>query len=237
MYTGPTGTIEGRVRVEGPRAPQMQGKGYSRCPEAEAMYGSLFREGAVGEGRGLADVVVAVTGYKGFVPELREARRIVFERCSFGSRTVTMTFGQRLEVVNRSRLMVGPSLLQAPSPALLIAPPEEHGDPVKLYPPHPGYFTLADRMGSDFLWVDVYALLHPLHTVSDEAGRFRISGVPVGRVQVHGRLAALETEATEEVNVTEGAMSEVALTLVYRPLDAGLFDAGQARRDGPRPIP
>ena len=45
VYDGPTGSLEGTVRIDGPPAPAKTGVDFSACPDAEKMYGKLFREG------------------------------------------------------------------------------------------------------------------------------------------------------------------------------------------------
>ena len=68
-------------------------------------------------------------------------------------------------------------------PVLMMA--TSHGDPVRIYPPRPGYFTLIDNEKHSWAQADVYALLHPLHAVSDRAGHYRIDGIPVGKLKVN----------------------------------------------------
>src|SRR5205085_3109430 len=79
-YTGPTGSVEGTVTIKGLKAAATPGD-FHKCPDAEKSYGVLFREG---EGRALADVVIAITGYEGFyVPEKEETKQIVIRGCAF----------------------------------------------------------------------------------------------------------------------------------------------------------
>jgi len=167
----------------------------------------------------LDDAVVALTNYSGPAPEPAPAKRIVFTNDGFPMRTVTMTFGQRLDIVNASDRVLGPSFDQAPMPALMVAPPAGAqggtSDPIALHPPHPGYFTLRDRMGNDGMRLDVYVLLHPLHTVSAAGGRYRIDGAPAGTMTVNARFASLG-EASATVQVTSGT-THADLHLDYRP--------------------
>src|SRR5258706_15375905 len=64
-YAGPTGTIEGVVTMSGNAPPKQTLDIPFACGEAYATYGKAFREGT---GRTVADVLVAVTGYQGFIP-------------------------------------------------------------------------------------------------------------------------------------------------------------------------
>jgi hypothetical protein len=226
-YTGPTGSLEGTIRVDGPPSPEMKGVDYSRCPAAARMYGKLFREGAAGADglRPLADVLVAVTGYTGYyVPERGEGAKIAIDDCAFTSRTVAMSFGQRLEIANRASDLWAPTLAQAPMPVLMMA--TSKGDPVLLYPPHPGYFTLIDKEKHDWAQADVYALLHPLHAVSDEAGHYRIDGIPVGKLKVNARLRVLQRETSADVEILANVVQKADLVLHYTPGAQTTGDAG-----------
>lgn len=226
-YTGPTGSVEGTIRVDGPPSPDMKGVDFSTCPAAAHMYAKVFREGPPGPDgtRALADAIVAVTGYSGyFVPERSEATTLAIEDCAFAARTVAMTFGQRLEIANRTPELWAPTLAQTPMPVLMMA--TSHGDPVRLYPPRPGYFTLIDKEKHAWAQADVYALLHPLHAVSDLNGHYRIDGVPVGKLKVGARLRVLQREATAEVEILAGVVKTVDLVLHYsQPVD-GTADGG-----------
>jgi hypothetical protein len=226
-YAGPTGSVEGTIRVAGPPSPVSKGVDFGTCPDGARMYGSLFREGPAGPdgSRPLADALVAVTGYSGFyLPERNEAQVLEIRDCAFASRTVAMTFGQRLEIANKTPELWAPMLTQAPMPVLMMA--TSNGDPVRLYPPHPGYYTLVDKGKHPWATVDVYALLHPLHAVSDEAGHYRIDGVPVGKLKVNARLAAIQREASAEVNVVAGAVQTADLVIQYAQAPEVPHDAG-----------
>ena len=223
-YTGPTGSIEGTVSVVGDPPPDAKEQNFAKCPAAAKAYGKLFREGPPVEGgepgaRGLADALVGVTGYSGFyVPERNEAKKVTIEDCALTPRTVDMTFGQRLEIANKTNLLFAPSLSGVFSPALMAAPPG--GDPVKIYPQRPGYFQLSDKLGNEFFRGDVYVLLHPLHTVSGVDGRYRMDGLPLGKVTVFSRLNVIG-ETAKEIEVLSGVVARVDLTLKYAPKDAG----------------
>jgi hypothetical protein len=216
-YSGPTGSVEGRIRVKGPAAPRVDGLDFSRCTEAEGSYGRLFREGAdLGNGtRALADAVVAVTGYSGyFVAEKSESKSLVFDKCTLGARTVTLTFGQRLDVTSTSKDLFAPALEQQTGLALMAV---GQGMPaIKLYPPRAGHFSLVDRLQHKYLFVDVYAFLHPLHTVSNLEGRYRIDGVPVGKLTVNATHPAFRGEVHAEVDIKPSVVHTVDLELEYK---------------------
>jgi hypothetical protein len=217
-YTGPTGSVEGTIRVDGPPSPNMTGVDFSSCPAAAKTYAKVFREGPPGPdgSRPLADALVAVTGYAGyFVPERQEGTKLAIDDCAFGARTIAMTFGQRLEIANKTPDLWAPSLAQTPLPVLMMA--TSHGDPVRLYPPRPGYFTLIDKEKHSWAQADVYALLHPLHAVSDSSGHYRIDNVPVGKLKVNARLRVLQRDVSADVEILANVVKTVDLVLHYTP--------------------
>jgi hypothetical protein len=228
QYDGPTGSVEGTVVVTGPAAPTLHVDA-AKCPAAIDTYGKLFREGPrrPDGSRPLADAVVVVVGYTGYyLPEREPAVRVVIgPRCGYSSRTIAMTFGQRLEVANQSTLLFGPLIDQDHLPAVLMAPPLEKGDPVKLYPRKAAYMTMSDQMQT-FVHEDLYVFRHPLHAVTDLDGHFRIDGVPVGtlKVGVHHPGANADSEAS--VDVVANIVQRVDLTVTYAPKQEKVGDAG-----------
>src|SRR5882724_9898635 len=84
-YAGPTGTIEGVVTMTGDLPPKRDLDISFACGEAYATYGKAFREGT---GRTVADVLVAVTGYAGFVPAAGDAVPVKIHGCAYERRTV-----------------------------------------------------------------------------------------------------------------------------------------------------
>jgi hypothetical protein len=217
-YDGPVGAIEGTVLVQGPDAPN-EDIDVHGCPAALDTYGKMFRAGpARPDGlRPLADALVVVKDYKGFIPEKNEAQRItVTPACGYPARTIALTFGQRLEVANDSSLPFAPLLEGMFMPAVMIAPPQQAGEPVKIYPPRADYYGLRDRL-QPYVRGDVYVLRQPLHGVSDSSGHFRIAGVPVGKVKVGARLAAIGSQTAKEVDVRENVVENAELVLTYAP--------------------
>ena len=231
-YAGPTGAVEGTITIVGDAAPETPAD-FSKCPDAEKIYGHAFRDGppiATNAGpksaRALADVVIGVTGYKGFIPEKSEVKTLEIKGCAFEARTVTMTFGQRLEVKNVTKDFWTPKLHSANKQVMMMASPG--GDPVKLYPTSPGHHLVFDH---DRQWaiVDVYTMLYPLHAVTDVAGHYRIDGLPVGKLKVSARHPRIESEAAADLDVHEGVVHKVDLRLELHEADGGTksYDAGK----------
>lgn len=211
-YKGPTGTLRGTVRIEGDAPPDVDVSFPARpCRgEAAATHGKLFR---VGQGGALADALVAVTGYEGYVPPASEAVKMTISHCALSTRTVVMTYGQRLEVANLDRAdSYMPYLDGAPVKAILVAMP--HGDAVKLYPQEPGHYLLRDQLPNEYLTADVYALKFATHAVTGLDGKYEIQGIPVGRVEVNAMLPVTGKAKGERVEIKEGD-NTLDLTLKY----------------------
>lgn len=231
-YAGPTGSVEGTITVTGEPAPEIRAD-FSRCPDAAKIYGRAFRDGepkTPGGPRWLADAVIAVTGYDNFfVPEKDEVEEITIVGCGYDRRTVTMTMGQRLEVKNLAKEFWTPKLDPAQTGMTMMATPG--GDPVKLYPKHPGHFHLIDH-DRKYAVDDVYVFRHSLHTTSKVGGTYRIDGVPLGKVTVNTSHPSIPgSEASRQLDLKEGVVERVDLELVYKPPP----DAGAPVDAGPEP--
>jgi hypothetical protein len=194
-YKGPTGTLKGTIHVEGDAPPTVTGlKIPSKCGEASATYGKIFR---VGLEKTLADVLVAVTGFEGIVPAESDAMKITIHGCALARRTIAATFGQRIEVSN---LDLGqeymPYLDGAQTEAILVAVP--NGAPVKLYPGQAGHYLVRDMLPNAFLTADVFVLAYATHDVTGLDGQYEIKNIPVGKVKVNAFLPVLARKAAEE---------------------------------------
>ncbi|MFT3769993.1 MAG: hypothetical protein QM820_31585 [Minicystis sp.] len=198
-YAGPKGTLKGRVRIEGDPPPDTNLKFPPNCKEAQATYAKLFR---VGLDNALADAMVAVTGYDGFVPAAGPAAKAPIRGCAVNKRTVVMTYGQRLEVANLDKLdSYVPFLDGAPSRAGMVAVPG--GEAVKLYPPEPGHYMIRDTMPSGLV-ADVFVLKYATHDVTGLDGQYEIKDIPVGKVQVNVFLPVLNKSQGQAFEVKEG---------------------------------
>ena len=85
-------------------------------------------------------MLVAVTGYKGYVPAAAPTVKVEARDCTWGRRTVAVTFGQHLEVFAKDGDGYLPRLVGVRSPAVHVAIPG--GRPVNVYPTRPGRFLL-----------------------------------------------------------------------------------------------
>lgn len=201
-YAGPTGTLRGTIRVSGDPPPDLALK-YPETDcrgEAIAVHGKLFR---VGQDSTLADALVAVTGYRGYVPPKGEASKTTIHRCALARRTIAATFGQRIEVANLDQVdSYMPYLDGAPTSAILVAIPR--GDAVRLYPPQAGHYMLRDQLPNDHMTADVYVLAYSTMDVTGLDGKYEITGIPVGPVDVNAMLPATKKTAHKKLEIKEG---------------------------------
>lgn len=237
VYQGPTGSVEGTIVVKGAEPPAVTAD-FSRCPDAAATYGVKFRMGPPNAelgGHALADAVVAVTGYEGFVPAKSDRVAVSFEGCAYDRRTILMTFGQRLEVLNHAKKqLITPDIDGLPVVALRIAAPNSIA-PVNLYPPNPGRFHLIDRGVLKYVDNDIFVLFHPLHAATDLKGSYRIDGIPVGKATVNVAHPSFSGDAAKAVEITANVVTRVDLVLTFgEKADAGAKDAKDAGK--PRPV-
>jgi hypothetical protein len=220
-YDGPKGTLKGRLRMEGDAPPDTNLKFQASCKEAAATYGKLFR---VGLEQALADTMVTVTGYKGFVPADAEVQKISIHGCAAPKRTIVATYGQRLEVSNTDKLdSYLPFLDGAPVRAVMVAVPG--GAPVKLYPQEPNaHYMLRDQMPSGLI-ADVFVLKYATHDVTGLDGRYEIKGIPTGKVRVDVFLPVIGKTEGQELEIKEGD-NTLDFTLKF-----------DAKKDLPAPAP
>lgn len=219
-YTGPTGSVEGIVTIEGPAAPSVPVDS-SKCAAAMDTYGKAFREGTPakpGGPRPLADAVVVVVGYSGFyVPEKTETVPItVGAGCGYPTRTIAITYGQHLSITNQSLLLFAPLIDSISTPAVMVAPPRGSGEPIKIYPQRAGHFVMTDRL-EPFVHEDLYVFRHPLHAVTDKNGHYRIDGVPVGSLKVGVAHPGANAQNEVPVDVKADTVTKTDVKLVYKP--------------------
>ena len=225
-YAGPTGAVRGTVTIAGDAPPTMDAlvaKIPDKCAAARQAYAPMFREGMM---RSLADALVAVTGYRGYVPEREPSLTIEARQCVFSARTVALTYGQSLRLVSKDREAYVPVLLGSPQPAQLLAMPGGSG--TELYPGQPGRFMLSDSI-KVFMFADVFVLKYATHAVTGLDGRYEIQGIPAGEVKVSAFLPSTGTSAEQSVTIAPGKTVEVNLEIVFDAKKHASRDAGAPR--------
>ncbi len=201
-YQGPTGAVAGRVTIKGDTAPpprEPSGLVDPQCRAGVEFYQSAFR---TGPGRTAADVLVAVTGYSGFLPA-REASVLVTidGKCRYDRRTVVATYGQTIQVRNEGPRPFNPQLRGSRASALLVIPPQ--GEPVSLYPEAPGRFLLQDA-AFDYMAAQVYILKYSTFDVTGLDGEFSIGRIPPGEVLVSAFLPSIGVTVEKRVTIEPG---------------------------------
>ncbi len=212
VYSGPTGNVSGVVTATGDQAPpppEHLAKIKGACPEARQAYAHLFREGMM---RSLADVMVAVTGYSGYVPAKEPKQTVAARGCAFSTRTVALTFGQVIDVVSKDAEAYVPSLLGSKMTAQLLALPG--GAPSTVYPPAPGHYLLTDSI-KVFMLADVFVVSYPTHDVTGLDGRYEIKGIPVGKARISALLPSTRAVVEKDIEIKAGETLDLPLSLNF----------------------
>lgn len=209
----PLGVVEGVVRLpDGAELPSYPREVDARrppppesCTPARVVDRQPVR---LGEGRGLGGVLVAAAEFDAEVPHEPETRRVAIRDCRLDPPFLVATRGDTLELKNETDypfmpVMGGGGLAQA-----LLA------DQTRSFPlDQGGVKTLSCTFAAACGRTDVVVLYHPLHTVTSDAGRFRLE-VPAGEeLEVHA-WHPLFQEASATVTVAAGETRRVELELV-----------------------
>lgn len=211
-YSGPTGTVAGSVSLAGDESPADPSRVKdipADCLAARDTYKDLFREGML---RAAADVFVAVTGYKGYVPADQDQLTVEAKGCAFSTRTVGLTFGQGLDIVSKDRRAYVPELLGGRATAQLVVTPG--GKPVRLYPQRPGRYILVDSMRT-FAAADVLVVAYSTFDVTGLDGKFEIKNVPVGKVKLNALLPEAMLTTERDIVVEAGKTTTADLELKF----------------------
>ena len=179
-----TGAIAGLVRwAGGPVPPPVRVRNTTDpdvCGEVHEI-----RRVRVSPAGGLADVIVAVVGElpagsEQGPPPGEDRLRIDNVDCRFRPHVAVLTVGGTVETVNRDPMLHTVHFYGAVHENLALPGP---GTRAQVQVGAPGLLVLlCDVHG----WMRALVRVdpHPLHAVTDEDGRFRINGVPAGRIEL-----------------------------------------------------
>lgn len=214
-YTGPTGVIEGVIKVKGPAAAMKSFVPLPRgCEKAVAVAGPAYR---AGEGGTLADALVGVIGVSGYVRPSKDDKVVTIKDCMITPRAIDLSLGQRLMIANEDPM---PYMPQVATRQVVRRLAIQKMSPVPVFLTAPGVYGLTWLAGmlpgSDVPDVIVFVLPNALHQVTNLDGKFRITGVPVGKATVTASHRAMG-EAHKDVEVKAGAATSVEIVLNYTP--------------------
>lgn len=219
-YTGPTGAVEGTIFVKGdPPIDREFVKLPAGCEDAPKIHAPIYRAGAKHE---LADTLVAAIGYAGFVRPSRQDKVVTIKNCSIEPTVIDLSLGQRLMVGNDDKMPYMPQLPGKAPPVRRLS--LQGQSPVPMFLTYPGAYGmtwLAGALpGSDVPSVLVFVLPNAIHTVTQLDGKFRLTGIPVGKVRITASHFGMD-EAFKDLEVKADAETKLELTLTYkRPAEA-----------------
>jgi len=209
-WSGNAGTVHGLVTATGDPPPKQKLKDVpAGCERANEMYGTLFREGMM---RSLADVLVTVTEYKGYVPAREDVVTLAGSGCAWDRRTIAVTYGQRIDVVSKDKRTYMPQLLGGSKQAVLLAMPG--GDPIPLYPSQPRVYHVMDA-ANEFMVANVIVLRYATFAVTRLDGHYEIGGIPPGDVKVTAFLPAIMGIVEKKVSVPAGGNLKIDFEIPY----------------------
>jgi hypothetical protein len=102
------------------------------------------------------------------------------------------------------------------SPAVMMAAPFGAGDPIRIFPRHPGHALMGDIM-QPYAHEDIYVLRFPSHSVSARDGHYRIDGLPVGKLSISAQHPTVLSQASAPVEIKPNVVQRIDLTLEYVP--------------------
>jgi hypothetical protein len=208
-YTGPVGTVRGRIIATGDPPPVVVLDETPKCDHAKAFYGTHFR---VSPDHGLGDAIVGVTEYSGRLPPATGARPAMIRNCSFDRRTYTLSKLEDLELTNRDPEAYLPHLQGSRAPSLNVAVP---GNKILIHTRGPGHYLLLDDMKHPWMYADVYVFAYATHTVTDTDGTYQITGIPTGKSKLSVVHPAIGRTIDKEIDIKAGETLTVDIEMPY----------------------
>jgi hypothetical protein len=228
-YTGPTGAVEGVVKVTGDAPRQRKFMPLPKpCDSAIPVHGPDYRAGAHGE---LADALVAVIRTSSYVRPSRADKLVTIKNCAITPTVIDLSLGQRLLVGNADDSPYTPLL---PVRQIITRLAIKAQSPVPLFLTSTGAFGMTwlpgAPPGSDVPSATIFVLPNALHMVTDVDGGFRIGGIPVGKATLVVSHLGMP-EFAKELDVKPGEVVKVEVPMTYKDPSKGAASAA------PAPIP
>jgi plastocyanin len=208
----PTGTIDGKVRLNGPAVPsaiiRMGADPY--CAELFRGKRPIQDTTVLSKDGGLANVFLSLSGTFPPSPVAAEPVTINQEACTYHPRVVGARVGQTLEIRNSDMTLHNIHSLSKNGNDFNVSEPVK-GMVQKFKLDHEEVMLQikcdAHRWMTDYVGV----VNHPYFAVSADGGTFKITGVPAGPQTVQAWHEAYGT-LTKTVDVKPGATTSVDLT-------------------------
>ncbi len=213
-YTGPTGVVEGVVRVTGDPARMRQFIPLPKpCEAAVPIHGPDYRAGPGGE---LADALVAVIKTSGYVRPSRADKVVTIKQCSITPTLIDLSVGQRLLVANDDDSPYTPNL---PTRKIITRLAIKGMSPVPLFLTTPAAYAMTwlpgALPGADVPTATVFVLPNALHMTTDLDGKFRVAGVPVGKARLVVSHLGMP-EFGKDIEIKAGEVVKIDAPMTYR---------------------
>lgn len=161
--------------------------------------------------RGLAGMVVTASDFRRYRPKKAGAQHVRIEHCALRPQTIAITEGDHLVLENLDAFPFAP--LHGPA---YEAKPLPHGERLFL-PTFPGTIEpITCSSDAPCGRADVFVLHHPVHTVTDARGAFRLE-VPAGEQVRLTALHPLFEDAEASVWLEPGQEAPIELVVKPRP--------------------
>jgi hypothetical protein len=231
----PTGIVEGIVVLaegtELPSYPDTRGPVQPQIPESCTPPQLLDRQPVRSpDGRGLEGVLVQAAEFDAEMTREPATHEVVIRDCRLVPRLVAAVRGDTLRVKNETDYPFLPTLGRSPMMQAIMK--DETRD---FALDTGGVFSLTCGFAAPCGRTDVVVVYHPVHAVTDEAGRFRIENVPAGEeVEIHAWHPLFE-DSMVTVTVAAGATETLELTLrpVPPPAPAPTPTPGETPAEAP----
>jgi hypothetical protein len=223
---GPTGSIEGRVFLDGPiqrGQPIQVASAWSSnpgCRDAALRYAQAFDITQPGPFPG---ALVFADAHERSAPSPQE-RRVVFRDCDIVPRVLFAHIRDHIVFHPDTRVQILPHVVGAGAAIDRLLIP---GQPdIEIHVPGPGIFPVTVRTLPDWVTSRLIVLGNRFIDTTDTGGNYRITDIPPGRVLVHAWYpGAIEAREVVEIRANETAHADFhvhqAPARPLAPRDAG----------------